>query len=111
MERVSGGSKELHKNRAWLCTGLCERINAPSFFALITILSLSFSLSKLHGHSRMECDSAFLENRFILIDMCGSDPFFSKHKQEGYMFFSRAFPEVFTKPDHVCGWLWEKSTI
>jgi hypothetical protein len=59
MERVSGGSKELHKNRACLCTGLCERINTPSFFALITIPSLSFSLSKLHGHSQMKCVSAF----------------------------------------------------
>jgi hypothetical protein len=36
---------------------------------------------------------------------------FSKHKQEGYMFFSGAFPKVFAKPNHVCGWLWEKSIV
>jgi hypothetical protein len=93
MERVSGGSKKLHKNRACLCTGLCERINTPSFFALITILSLSFSLSKLHGHSRMECDSAFLENYFIRIDMCGSNASFQNTSKKA----TCSFPEHFQK--------------
>jgi hypothetical protein len=36
---------------------------------------------------------------------------FSKHKQEGYMFFSGSFPKVFAKPNHVYGWLWETSIV